>query len=101
MPSQDSVILRRREAPSRRTRVRRAAPISAVPSVRMNDGVALAAGAELDLALRVEVGERDLLHLAGHHGVVEAGAAALDQPPRLAVGVGEPGAHEQLEGRNT
>src|SRR5712691_10131965 len=63
--------------------------------------VALSPGAELDLALGIEVGECDRLHLAGDDGVVEARAAALDQAARLAPRRGEPGAHEQFEGWHT
>src|SRR5438445_13202440 len=62
--------------------------------------VALSPRAELDLALRVEIGERDRLHLAGDDGVIEARAAALDQAARLAVRRGKPDPDEELEGRH-
>src|SRR4030081_3660431 len=59
----------------------------------------LAACAELDQPLRVEIRERHRLGLALDGDVVDAGAAALDQASRLALRGREPGAHEQFEGR--
>src|SRR5271165_1036116 len=58
----------------------------------------LAAGAELDYPERVEVGERDRACLVLDRRVVDARAAASDQQPRFAIGGGEPGAAEELEG---
>jgi len=58
----------------------------------------LAAGAELDHPERVEVGERDRACLVLDRRVVDARAAASDQPARFAVGSGQPGAAEELEG---
>src|SRR6516162_8423314 len=63
--------------------------------------VPLAAGAELDIAQRIEVVERDRARFAFDDGVVDPRAAAADQPSRLAVGGGKPGAAEQLESRDT
>src|SRR5258708_37656804 len=68
-------------------------------SNRLQEGVALAPGAQLDDAVAGEVGERDELRLAGEHRIVDAAAAAFDQPARLAVRGGKAGAGEGLEGR--
>src|SRR5690242_946150 len=70
-----------------------------VPGIlrRMDDGVALLAGGELDHALSIQVGERDEARLVTDGRIVEAGAAALDQAPGLAVAGGKSTAREQLE----
>src|SRR5690348_249866 len=65
---------------------------------RLQQRMALLPRAQLDDALGGEIGEGDGLHLALDRAVVEAGAAALDEAPRLAVGGGEAGADEGLEG---
>src|SRR5207237_3389472 len=62
--------------------------------------MAFPAGAELDPAFRIEIADRYRMHLARHDRIVEPRAAALDQPPRLAVRGGEPGAYKQLESRH-
>src|SRR6266576_852350 len=67
---------------------------------RPHQRVPLAAGAELDQTLLVEIGERNRLGFPFDDDVVDAGAAAFDQPPRLAVRGRKTGADEQLEGRN-
>ena len=48
--------------------------------------MALLAHRQLDDAIGVEVFGCDRLHLTGDEGAVEPPAAALDQPPGLAVG---------------
>jgi len=62
--------------------------------------VALAAGTELDETLRIEVGERHRSRVALHDDIVEPCPTTLDEPPRLAVRCGEPGAREQFKGQD-
>src|SRR2546425_3762858 len=61
----------------------------------------LAPRAELDQPLRVEIGERDRLGLGFDDAVVDARAAALDQPAGLAVRGRQTGTDEKLEGGKT
>ena len=51
---------------------------------RPHQGVALATGGELDQSVGVEVGEGELARLVLDHRIVDAGAAAADEAPRLA-----------------
>src|SRR5215469_7699835 len=67
--------------------------------LRPHQHVALAAGAELHVAGGAEIAERYRLRFALDDRIVEPGAAAFDQPARLAVRCRETGADEQFEGR--
>jgi hypothetical protein len=58
--------------------------------------VPLAASAELQHPVRIEVDQRDEPCLGLDHRIVDARTAAADQPSRLAIGSGQPGAAEQL-----
>src|SRR5258708_34848992 len=65
---------------------------------RLHQRVALAAGGELDDAVGVEIRGGDDPGLLRECRVVEASAAAADEPARLAVRCRQSGAHEELEG---
>src|SRR6516164_10116341 len=69
-----------------------------MPSIETLDQcMPFAAGTELNHPLRVEVRERYRTGLVLDDGIVDARAAAADQPPGFAVGCGEPASGERLE----
>src|SRR5690606_11098182 len=65
---------------------------------RPDEGVTLLAGGELDDAFGRHLVEGDGDGFVRNHDIVDPGAAAADQAPRLAVAGGEAGAPQQLEG---